>query len=89
MFADLAKYLNKLLRKETRFQWSLQCQATLDYLKQALCKEPILQYPSMENPYTLFTDTSNYAYFGILTQEIDSPEDLNPIAFTLGSFSEM
>ena len=43
----------------------------------------------MEKPYTLFTDASNYAYSGVLTQAVESPEDLRPIAFTLGSFLEM
>ena len=29
LFADITKPLNKLLRKATKFQWSLQCQAAL------------------------------------------------------------
>ena len=86
---DVTKLLNKLHRMDTKFQWSLQCQAIFDHLKQALCKEPILQYPSTEKLYTLFTDASHYAYSCILTQAVDSPEDLRPVAFTSGSFSEM
>ena len=43
----------------------------------------------MEKEYTLFTDTSHYAYSGLLTQAVESPEDLRPIAYTSGSFSEM
>ena len=50
LFANVTKPLNKLLRKETNFQWSLHCQAAFNHLKQALCKEPILQYPSAEKP---------------------------------------
>ena len=43
----------------------------------------------MEKPYALFTDTSHFAYSGVLTQAVESPDDLRPIAFTFGSFSEM
>ena len=66
-----------------------QCQAAFNHLIQALCNEPILQYPSMEKPYMLFTNASHYTYSGILTQAVDSPEDLKPVAFMLGSFSKM
>ena len=61
LFANATKPLNKFLRMDTKFQWSLQCQAAFKNLTQALYKEPILQYPNMEKLYTLFTDTSHYA----------------------------
>ena len=64
----VARLQNKILRKEIKFQWSLKCQAAFQHLKQALYKEPILQYPSMEKPYMLFTDASHYAYPEVLTQ---------------------
>ena len=37
----------------------------------------------------LFTDASQYEYSGVLTQAVESPEDLRPVVFTSGSFSEM
>ena len=43
----------------------------------------------MENLHTLFTDASHYAYSGVLTQAVESPEDLRPIAYTSGSLSDM
>ena len=43
----------------------------------------------MEIPYTLFTDTSCYAYPWVLIQAVTSPEDLRPIAYISGSFSDM
>ena len=46
LFAYITKPLNLLLRKDTKFHWSLQCQAAFKHLKQTLCKEPMLQYPS-------------------------------------------
>ena len=89
LFVDITKPLNELLKKDTKFQWSPKCQAAVKHLKKVLCKKPILQYPNREKSYTLFTDISHYAYSGVLTQAVDSPEDLRPTAHTSGSFSDM
>ena len=53
LFPKVTKPLNKHLKKDTKFQWLPQCQAAFEHLKKALCKEPILQYPNTEKPYTL------------------------------------
>ena len=54
-----------------------------------LCKEPMFQYPNTDKPYTLFTGASHYAYSGNLTQAVESPDDLGPISYTSGSFSDI
>ena len=59
--------------RDTKFQWSPQCQAASEHLKKALYKGPIPQYPNMEKPYTLFTDASHNAYSRVLTQTVESP----------------
>ena len=89
LLSSVTKCLYKLLTKETKFQWSPQCQAAFKHLKQALHKECILQYSSMEKPYISFTDTRHYAYSRVLTQAVESPEDLKPVVFMSVSFSEM
>ena len=61
------KLLNKLIRKDTKFQWSTQCQLAFEHLKNALFQKPSHQYPTTNKPYTLFTDASNYVYSHILT----------------------
>ena len=43
----------------------------------------------MEKAFTLFTDESHYANSGVLTHAGENPEDLRPIAYTSGSFSDM
>ena len=88
LFTNIAKPLNKLLRKDTKFQWSLQCQSAFKHLKNAFCTESILHYPSIYKPYTLFTDASNYAHSGILTQAVYGLDDLRPMAYTSGTFSD-
>ena len=42
VFADVTKPLNKLLIKDTKFQWSPQCQAGFEHLKKVPFKKPIL-----------------------------------------------
>ena len=86
LFGDIMKPLNTLLRKNIKFQWSVQCQLAFKHLKNALCKKPILQYPDISKLHPLFRDTSNYAYSGILIQAVDRPNDQWPIAYTSGFF---
>ena len=51
--------------------------------------KPILQYPNTQKPYILFSDTSHYAYSGVLIQAVDCPDDLRPIVYTSGPSSNM
>ena len=62
---------------------------SLQSIENALCRKPILQYPRINMPYTLFTDAANYAFSDILTQADDGPDDERPIAYTSGSFSNI
>ena len=39
---------------------------------------PILKYPDPARPYILFTDASNYAWAGVLTQPYDKVNPSNP-----------
>ena len=51
-----------------------------DYFQEA----PILKYPEPSADYILYTDTSKYAYMGVLTQTIDDTD--HPVAYTSGLF---
>ena len=51
-----------------------------DYLQEA----PILRYLDPTADYILYTDTSKYAYAGVLTQSIDGTD--HPVAYTSGLF---
>ena len=89
LFTDITKPPNKLLWKDTKCHWSTKCQAAFNHLKNALCEKPILHYPNINKPHTLFTDASSFAISGISTQAVDGPDDLRSIASTSGSFSDM
>ena len=52
-----------------------------DYLQEA----PILRYPDPPVVLVLYTDASEYAYAGLLTQTIDGTN--HPVAYTSGLFT--
>ena len=68
-FSDLARPLNALMRKNTKFEWTQQCQESFELLKTSLMTDPILTYPDPSLPYVLFMDASKYAWACVLTQE--------------------
>ena len=67
-FSDLSRPLTRLTRKDVLFEWTKECQACFELLKEALCTHPILRYPDLDRPYVLFSDTSKYGWAGVLTQ---------------------
>ena len=74
-YSDIARPLTNLTKKDIKFEWTEDCRQTFDMLKQMLIKEPILKYPDPNEPYTLFTDASKYAWACVLTQEYRYYED--------------
>ena len=44
-FADIARPLTNLTRKDVEFEWTPQCQQAFELMKEMLLKEPILKYP--------------------------------------------
>lgn len=71
-YAKIAHPLNNLLRKETTFQWSSDCNEAFIALKDALVKPPILTYPKMDWPFILTTNVSTFAISYILGQKDDN-----------------
>ena len=91
-FANVARPLTNLARLDQPFEWSDKCQASFELLKEALIKEPILRFPDPNKPYTLYTDTSKYAWLCVLTQQythnIDNKQIVvnHPITYISGLF---
>ena len=69
-FADIARPLTALTKKDVEFVWTEKCQTSFEILKEALMKEPILVYLDPKLPYTLFTDASKYAWQQYLLKPI-------------------
>ena len=91
-FADIARPMMNLTKQDVSFEWTLQCQASFEMLKDALITSSILKYPDPNKPYTLFTDASKYAWACVLTQEYEHEKDgkvfkiNHPITFASGLF---
>ena len=91
-FADIARPMTNLTKQGVSFEWTLQCQASFEMLKDALITSPILKYPDPNKPYTLFTGASKYAWACVLTQEHEDKKDGKvfkikyPITFASGLF---
>ena len=49
-FSDLARPLNALMRKNTKLEWTQQCQNSFELLKTSLMTDPILTYPGPNLP---------------------------------------
>ena len=44
-FADIARPMTNLTKQDVSFEWTFQCQACFEMLKDALITSPILKYP--------------------------------------------
>ena len=84
--------MTNLTKQDVPFEWTLQCQASFEMLKDALITSPILKYPDPNKPYTLFTDASKHDWACVLTQEYEHKKDgkvfkiNHPITFASGLF---
>ena len=91
-FADISRPLTQLMKKETKFVWTLEYQKSFELLKLFLYGEPIQKYADTSKPYTLYTDASKYSWAGVLTQShttvIDGKSVTidHPVAFVSGLF---
>ena len=71
IYSKVAAPMFALLRKDTVFKWTTECQQAFDYLKTRLVQEPILRYPNMSRHFYLMTDASNTGIGYILSQKDD------------------
>ena len=78
-FAEIAKPLTALTRKDRQFTWGPQQQQAFQSMKDRLCTTPGLAYPNFELPFILTTDASKVAIGAILSQVQDGKE--RPIAY--------
>ena len=90
-FADAARPLTRLTRREIKFEWTKDCQEVFEYLRTCLMTDPILKYPDPSKRYVIFTDASDQAPAGVLCQEytdIDGKTIELPITYLSAQFSD-
>jgi hypothetical protein len=78
-FANIAKPLTQLTRKDANWEWNKECQESFDRLKQKLSSAPLLAFPDFKRPFILTTDASSVGLGAVLSQEYDCIE--KPLSF--------
>lgn len=73
-FAQKAKSLFFLLKKDVPFVWSDECSDAFETLKISLTKAPILAAPDYSKPFIIRTDASRDGLGGVLLQVRDDME---------------
>jgi hypothetical protein len=68
-FSKIVKPMTKLLEKEAKFKWSLQCEETFLTLKKLLTTAPMLAQPDIEKSFDVYCDASGTCIGGVLMQD--------------------
>jgi hypothetical protein len=84
-FSQIACPLYNLLKKNTAFHWTDQCEEAFRTLKRCLTSSPILAYPDHSGRFVLDTDASAYGIGAVLSQEQGGQEKV--IAFASRTLS--
>jgi hypothetical protein len=84
-YAQVARPLNDLTKKNTPFAWKEAQQTAFDTLKNHFTTAPILAYPDNDQIFRLETDASNFATGAVLSIEQDGK--WHPFAFSSHSMS--
>jgi hypothetical protein len=76
-YSQITAPMEKLLRKDSKFQWNEDCQRGLDTLKEKMVTAPILVFLDWENTFHMHVDASTISLGVILAQpgigELDHP----------------
>jgi hypothetical protein len=86
-YAQITAPMEKLLRKDTKFQWNDECQHSLDTLKEKMVTAPILVFPYWEKTFHVHVDALTIALGAILAQPGTGYLD-HPISFARKKLSK-
>lgn len=87
-FADIAKPLHSLTRKDSPWKWDTEQQQAFDELKRRVTSSPILRFPNEDKAFRVEADSSDYATGAVLSQLADD-DKWHPVAFLSKSLSEV
>ena len=79
-FSRIAKPLTRLTQKDTKFQWTRECQKAFDNLKEAFSSAPVLKMFEWDKVCYVECDSSDYVTGGVLSQ-LDDQGQLRPVAY--------
>ena len=68
-FSKIAKPMTELLKKDTKFKWTEECEASFQELKKRLVTSPVLILPDQTKDYEVYCDASHRGLGAVLMQE--------------------
>ena len=68
-FAQVARPMNVLIRKDVKWQWEEEQQKAFDKLKRVFMTGPVLAAPDLDKEFRVETDASNYATGRVLSMK--------------------
>lgn len=84
-YAEIAKPIINLTRKNVPFVWTSECQEAFDTLQDKILNKPILKNINSDLPFYLVTDASETAFCGILMQKYN--DKFYPVEFYSRQFN--
>ena len=69
-FAQIARPLHELTKKNARFEWTPCCQIAFDRLRLELATAPVLQFARYDCPFIIDTDASNVSLGALLSNYV-------------------
>jgi len=79
-FAQKARPLHLLAKKEQKWQWGEEQAKAMELLKQTMTKEPVLGQPDEEEPFEVEVDTLGFAVGAVLLQR-EKDKKCHPVAY--------
>ena len=61
--------MTELLKKDTKFKWTEECESSFQELKKRLVTSPVLILPDQSKDYELYCDASRQGLGAVLMQE--------------------
>ena len=86
-FSLVAEPLTRLLCKDQRFTWNMNCVGAFTKIKGLLMSAPVLVTPQFDKPFILMVDASDIGVGAVLLQE-DHRSLEHPIAYFSQKFSK-
>ncbi|QRW08587.1 Retrotransposable element Tf2 protein [Ceratobasidium sp. AG-Ba] len=86
-FSKIARPLHDLTKKDTRFEWSQECQQAFEEIKKRVSQDPVLIHPDPDKPFILETNASGIAIGAILSQRGEDGY-LHPVAYLSKSYND-
>ena len=79
-YAQITALMEKKMKKDIKFEWTPECQASLGILKEKMVMAPILVFPDWNKEFHVHVDASSIA-LGIVLVQLGEGHIDHPISF--------